>query len=542
MFKDIIFDSDARQKITKGVEIIAKAVKATLGPSGKNVLISNSFIDPTVTKDGVSVANAIELRDHLVNAAVQMIRSVASRTATDAGDGTTTATVLAEAIYLEGLKAVMAGDPPLKIKRGIEKAVDSTIDYLDTLRRLISDKKEIEQTGTIASNNDSYIGNLLADAMEKVGKDGVISIEEGTDFKTSVSYVEGLQFDKGYISPYLFANNQGYKITLNDAYIFLHEERIDSLNNWVNFLQIFATERKPLIIVCSDMSDLALKTIATNNHQRIFEVAVIKAPGFGQRRKDILKDIAAMTGGHAILSEYKLDPADFKIEMCGHVERAVISRDHTVLVGGNADKERIKEQILHIKDELSETQSEFDREKLQERLAKLTGGVARISVGGKTEAEVKEKKDRIEDALHAVRAAVDEGILPGGGTALARAYQYLKAMEKDVDEFELTGFKILRNALTAPLKQIAQNAGLNGDIILNEVLKNEDVSFGYDALKEVYGNLFDFGIIDPMKVTRCALQNAASIANLLLTTDVMIVENPYESEEILKNINSQGKM
>lgn len=542
MFKDIVFEGDAREKILKGVQTLARAVKSTLGPSGKNVMIARSFVDPVVTKDGVTVANSIELRDHLENAGAQMVKVVSAKTATDAGDGTTTATVLAEAIYAEGQKAVVAGESPLGIKRGIEQGVKAVVQKLQEMKIEIQDRKMIEQIGTIASNNDTQVGQLLAEAMEKVGKDGVISIEEGGSPETSINYSEGLQFDKGYISPYMgIGQHRNFKIELQNVRILLHEERIDNIGLWQDFLTRVAALNEPILIICSDMGDVALKTIIMNNQRDILKAAVVKAPGFGQRRKDILGDIAALTGGTAILSEYGLTPDQYTTEMLGKCNRVVITQDSTMMVGQHSDSDAVKERISAIREELEYTTSEFDREKLQERLAKLTGGVARIFVGGRTEAEMKEKKDRIEDALHATRAAVEEGVLPGGGAALARCIKVLDELETQVLDYERVGVRILRSALSSPIKQIAVNAGQSGDVVLRQTLEaSQKDSFGYNALKNTFEDLFEAGIIDPVKVTRCALENAASVATLLLTTDVMVVENPKESEEMLRGAMEQG--
>jgi len=538
MFKDILFNDEAREKLQSGLSILANAVKATLGPSGRNVIVAQSFGEPVVTKDGVSVANSIELKDHLENVGAQMVRLVASKTSTDAGDGTTTATVLAEALFNSGLKAILAGSSPLGIRRGIEKGVKSIIKKLEEEKLTIEKREEIVHIGTIASNNDAEIGNLLADAMEKVGKDGVVTLEESMGDNTLVDYVEGMQFDKGYTTPWFAIGFNKLKMEWSDPAILIHEGRIDDINAWTSFLNRVATANKKVVLIASDFSDIVIQTLVMNIRKGTLQAVAVKAPGFGQRRKDILADIAAITGGTAILSEDNMNPEDITLEHCGSCDKITISADSTTIIDGGGEKEEIKKRINLIREELEVTTSDFDREKLQERLAKLTGGVAKIYVGGQTEVEMKEKKDRIEDALHAVRAAIEEGILPGGGISLLRASNALGELK--VEEYEAFGIRILEEALKVPAMQIATNAGINGEVVTNEILLKDKFSHGYNALTNKYEDLLEAGIIDPFKVTKCALQNAASVAILLLTTDVIIADDPEIAEKLLDQQMKQG--
>lgn len=521
--KNIKFKEEARQKILKGVRTLADAVKVTLGPKGRNVILDRSFGTPHITKDGVSVAKEIELEDKDENMGAQMVKEVASKTADKAGDGTTTATVLAEAIYSEGLRNVAAGANPLDLKRGMEKAVKAAVESLRKRSKKIEDKQEIEQVATISANNDKEIGEIIARAMDRVGKDGTITVEEAKGFETTLEVVEGMNFDRGYLSPYFTTNQENQECVLEDAYILIHEKKITSIKDLIPILQSTAESGKPLLIISEDVEGEALATLVVNRLRGSLRVCAVKAPGFGDRRKAILEDIAILTGGQAISEELGQKLEDVTLEMLGRARKVIVGKEDTTIVEGYGDKDKIQSRIGQIKRQLEETDSDYDREKLQERLAKLCGGVAKICVGAATEVEMKEKKDRVDDARHATLAAVEEGILPGGGVALIRSIKDVLQVAEQLEGDEKTGARIIARALSAPLKQIAENAGLEGAIILQEVEKREE-SFGYNALTNTFVDMIKEGIVDPTKVVRCALENAASVAGMLLTTEAIISE------------------
>ncbi len=527
--KKIAYDQEAREAIRRGVNQLARAVKVTLGPRGRNVLIEKSFGAPTVTKDGVTVAKEVELKEPYENMGAQMVREVASKTSDVAGDGTTTATILAEAIFEEGLKNVAAGASPMGIKRGIEMAAEAVIEELRKRSTKISGKKEISQVGAIASNNDMEIGKQIAEAMEKVGKDGVITVEEGKGLETTVEWVEGMQFDKGYLSPHFVTQPENMTCELEDAYILIHEKKISSVKDLLPLLESIAKSGKPLLVVAEDVEGEALATLVVNRLRGVFHCCAVKAPGFGDRRKAMLEDIAVLTGGKAIFEDLGIDLESVKIEDLGTAKKVVISKDETTIIEGGGKTSAIQGRIAQIRNEIEKTTSDYDREKLQERLAKLAGGVAQINVGAATEVELKEKKARVEDALHATRAAVEEGILPGGGVALLRAIEVLGDVKARGDE--KVGVDIVRRALQSPIRQIAENAGVDGSIVVQKVLEDSDYNFGYDAAADKYTDLAKAGVIDPTKVVRTALQNAASIATLLLTTEAVVSEIPKEKKE-----------
>jgi chaperonin GroEL len=526
--KRIAYDQDAREAIRKGVRQLAKAVKVTLGPRGRNVILQKSFGSPTVTKDGVTVAKEIELKDNYENMGAQMVKQVASKTSEVAGDGTTTATILAEAIFEEGLKNVTAGANAMGLKRGIEKAVDAVVERLKKRSEKVKDKSETANVASIAANNDPEIGKIISDAMERVGKDGVITVEEGKVLKTEVKWVEGLQFDRGYASPYFVTNPQTMESVWEDAYVLIHEKKISAIKDLVPLLEKIAQIRKPLLIIAEEVEGEALATLVVNKLRGTLPCAAVKAPGYGDRRKAMLEDIAILTGGRAIFEDLGIELSSIKLEDLGRAKRVVIEKENTTIVEGAGSKSAIQGRIGQIKKEIETTTSDYDREKLQERLAKLSGGVAVIQVGGATETEVKEKKARYEDALHATRAAVEEGILPGGGVALVRAAEAIDDLKVTGDE--KIGADIVRRALNAPLMQIAENAGVDGAIALDKV-KNMKANEGFDAAKLEYCDLVKEGIIDPTKVVRCALQNASSVASLLLTTDAIVSEIPKKEEK-----------
>ncbi len=526
--KRIAYDQDAREAIRRGVKQLAKAVKVTLGPRGRNVVIQKSFGSPTVTKDGVTVAKEIELKDSYENMGAQMVKQVASKTSEVAGDGTTTATILAEAIFEEGLKNVTAGANAMALKRGIEKAVDAVVERLKKMSEKVKGKQEIAQVATIAANNDPEIGNTIADAMERVGKDGVITVEEGKSLKTEVKWVEGMQFDRGYISPYFVTSPQTMEAALEDCYILIHEKKISAIKDLVPLLEKIAQIRKPLLLVAEEVEGEALATLVVNKLRGTLLCAAVKAPGYGDRRKAMLEDIAILTGGKAIFEDLGIEMSSIKLEDLGRAKRIVIEKENTTIVEGAGARNAIQGRIAQIKKEIETTTSDYDREKLQERLAKLSGGVAVIQVGGATESEMKEKKARVEDALHATRAAVEEGILPGGGVAVVRASDAIEGLKLDGDE--KIGAGIVKRALMAPLMQIAENAGTDGAIAMEKV-KSMKGNGGFDAAKLEYVDLVEAGIIDPTKVVRCALQNAASVASLLLTTDAIVSEIPKKEEK-----------
>jgi chaperonin GroEL len=520
--KELHFNVDARAALKRGVDQLAEAVKVTLGPKGRNVVIDKKFGAPTVTKDGVTVAKEIELSDPLENMGAQMVKEVATKTSDLAGDGTTTATVLAQAIFREGLKNVTAGANPMAIKRGIDKAVQAIVDELKKISVPTSGKKEIAQVGSISANNDKEIGDLIAEAMEKVGKDGVITVEEAKGLETNLDTVEGMQFDRGYVSPYFVTDPDKMEAVLEDALILIHDKKIGSMKDLLPVLEKVAQQGRPLLIIAEDIEGEALATLVVNKLRGTLKVAAVKAPGFGDRRKAMLQDIAVLTGGQVVSEEVGFKLENAVVTDLGRAKRIVVDKDNTTIIDGNGQDEAIKGRIKEIRNAVEASTSDYDKEKLQERLAKLAGGVAVINVGAATEAEMKEKKARVEDALHATRAAVEEGIVPGGGVALIRAQRALKTLKLDADE--QIGVDIIRRAVEEPIRMIVQNAGGEGSIVVEKVRTSKDDAFGYNALTDTYENLVQAGVIDPTKVTRTALQNAASIAGLLLTTEALIVE------------------
>ena len=522
--KKIAFGTEAREAILKGVQQLAGAVKITLGPCGRNVVIEKSFGSPTVTKDGVTVAKEIELEDAYENMGAQMVKEVASKTSSVAGDGTTTATIMAEAIFTEGLKNITAGANPMQVKRGIDKAVAAIVAGLQNISTVVDSSKQIEQVATCSANQDSEIGKKLAEAMNKVGKDGVITVEEGQSLETTVELVEGMQFDKGYLSPHFVNKPQNMTVSLDKPYILIHEKKISSIKSLVPLLEKTAKQGRPLLIVAEDVEGEALATLVVNKLRGVLQVAAVKAPGFGDRRKAMLADMAVLTGGEPIFEDLGINLENIELSQLGTAKQVTIDKDSTTIIEGGGASEAITGRIEQIKIEIENSTSDYDIEKLQERLAKLAGGVAQINVGAATEAEMKEKKARVEDALHACRAAVEEGILPGGGVATLRC---LKALDKiKGTEDEKIGVAIVKRAITAPIKQIAKNASLDGAIVAQKVLESDDTNFGYDALRKEYGDMVKAGVIVPTKVERAALQNGASIASLLLTTDAIVSEIP----------------
>ena len=525
MAKQLFFETDARNKMKKGVDALANAVKVTLGPKGRNVVIEKKFGAPSVTKDGVSVAKEIELEDAIENMGAQMVKEVASKTADVAGDGTTTATVLAQAIITEGLKNVAAGANPMDLKRGIDKAVRAVVENLRTQSQSVGDdNQKIEQVATISANNDNEIGKLIAEAMAKVSKDGVITIEEAKGIETGIEVVEGMQFDRGYISPYFVTNSEKMQAELENPYILIYDKKISSMKDILHILEKVAQQGAPLLIISEDLEGEALATLVVNKLRGTLRVAAVKAPGFGDRRKEMLQDIAILTQGVVISEEqgYKLENAD--LTYLGRCERVVIDKDNTTVVGGRGEKDAIQGRINQIKSQIENTTSDYDREKLQERLAKLSGGVAVLNVGAATEVEMKEKKDRVDDALHATRAAVEEGIVPGGGVAYVRAIESLGNIET-LNNDEATGVQIVRRSLEEPLRQIVENCGIEGSVVVNKVREGK-ADFGFNARTEQYENLIAAGVIDPTKVSRIALENAASIAGMLLTTECVVADKP----------------
>ena len=526
--KKIAFGTEARAAIREGVRKLAAAVKVTLGPCGRVVVLEKSFGSPTVTKDGVSVAKEIELEDPYENMGAQMVKEVASKTSTVAGDGTTTATILAESIFEEGLKNITAGANPMQVKRGIDTAVDTIVKELQKMSTAVASSKQIEQVATCSANQDAEIGKKLAEAMDKVGKDGVITVEEGQSLETVVDLVEGMQFDKGYLSPHFINKLENMTVVLDKPYILIHEKKISSIKSLVPLLEKVAKQGKPLLIVAEEVEGEALATLVVNKLRGVLQCAAVKAPGFGDRRKALLSDIAVLTGGQAIFEDLGIDIENLELNMLGRAKQVTVDKDNTTIIEGAGKTEEIKGRIEQIKAEIEKSTSDYDIEKLQERLAKLSGGVAMIKVGAATEAEMKEKKARVEDALHACRAAVEEGILPGGGVAMLRTIPALEKIKAQGDE--KVGIDIVRRAIVAPIKQIALNAGLDGSIVAQKVMENNDKNFGYDALRKEYGDMIEFGVIVPTKVERIALQNGASIASLLLTTDAIVSEIPKKKE------------
>ncbi len=526
--KEIAFDVDARAQLKVGVDKLARAVKVTLGPKGRNVVLDRKFGSPTVTKDGVSVAKEIELEDAIENMGAQMVKEVATKTSDVAGDGTTTATVLAQAIFGEGLKNVTAGTNPMGIRRGIDKAVHVVVEELKTFSQETKGKKEIAQVGTISANNDKEVGDLIADAMEKVGKDGVITVEEAKGLETTLDTVEGMQFDRGYLSPYFVTDPERMEAVLEDALILIHDKKISSMKDLLPILEKVAQMGNPLMIIAEDIEGEALATLVVNKLRGTLKVSAVKAPGFGDRRKAMLQDIAVLTGGQVISEEVGFKLENAVTSDLGTAKRVVIDKDNTTIVDGGGEEDKIQGRIEEIKVAIDKSTSDYDGEKLQERLAKLAGGVAIINVGAATETAMKEKKALVEDALHATRAAVEEGIVPGGGVALLRAQGALDKMKLDRED-EQIGVQILRRALEHPVRQIAQNAGAEGAIVVEKIRTESSQSFGYNAQTEIYEDLVEAGVIDPTKVVRTALQNAASIAGLLLTTEAVVVEKAEDA-------------
>jgi chaperonin GroEL len=527
--KELTFGVDARAALKKGVDQLAEAVKVTLGPKGRNVVIDRKFGSPLITKDGVTVAKEVELEHPIENMGAQMVKEVATKTSDLAGDGTTTATVLAQAVFREGLKNVTAGANPMSLKRGIDKAVERVVAELKSMSVETAGKKEIAQVGTISANSDEEIGNLIADAMEKVGKDGVITVEEAKGLETTLETVEGMQFDRGYLSPYFVTDPERMEAVLEDAMILIHDKKISSMKDLLPVLEKVAQMGRPLLIISEDVEGEALATLVVNKLRGTLKVCAVKAPGFGDRRKAMLQDIAVLTGGQVISEEVGFKLENAVLSDLGRAKRIVVDKDNTTLVDGAGEADAIQGKIKEIKGAIDKSTSDYDREKLQERLAKLAGGVAVINVGAATETEMKEKKARVEDALHATRAAVEEGIVPGGGVALLRAQKALDGLKLD-DHDEQVGVSIVRRALEEPIRQIANNAGVEGSIVVAKVRESESASYGYNARTDEYEDLVQSGVIDPTKVTRTALQNAASIAGLLLTTESVVVERPEKDK------------
>ncbi|AER57466.1 chaperonin GroEL [Pseudoxanthomonas spadix] len=538
--KDIRFGEDARARMVRGVNVLANAVKATLGPKGRNVVLEKSYGAPTITKDGVSVAKEIELADKFENMGAQMVKEVASRTSDNAGDGTTTATVLAQAFIREGMKAVAAGMNPMDLKRGIDKAVTAAVAELKNISKPTADDKAIAQVGTISANSDESIGNIIAEAMKKVGKEGVITVEEGSGLDNELDVVEGMQFDRGYLSPYFINNQQSQSADLEDPFILLHDKKISNVRDLLPVLEGVAKAGKPLLIVAEEVEGEALATLVVNTIRGIVKVVAVKAPGFGDRRKAMLEDMAVLTGGTVISEEVGLSLEKATIKDLGRAKKVQVSKENTTIIDGAGDTGSIESRIKQIKAQIEETSSDYDREKLQERVAKLAGGVAVIKVGASTEIEMKEKKARVEDALHATRAAVEEGVVPGGGVALIRAKANLGQI-RGINEDQNHGIEIALRAMEAPLREIVTNAGEEPSVILNRV-KEGTGNFGYNAATGEFGDMVQFGILDPTKVTRTALQNAASIAGLMITTEAMVAESPKKDEPAMPAGGGMGDM
>ena len=523
--KDVKFGTDARNQMLRGVNILADAVKVTLGPKGRNVVLEKSFGAPRITKDGVSVAKEIELEDKFENMGAQMVKEVASRTNDEAGDGTTTATVLAQAIVKEGMKAVAAGMNPMDLKRGIDLATTTVVDSIVAAARPVADSAEVAKVGTISANGEEAIGSQIADAMQRVGNDGVITVEENKGLETETDVVEGMQFDRGYLSPYFVTNPDKMTTELDDAIILLHEKKLSSLQPMVPLLETVIQSGKPLLIIAEDVDGEALATLVVNKLRGGLKIAAVKAPGFGDRRKAMLQDIAILTGGQVISEDLGMKLENVTMDMLGSAKRVSITKDETTIVDGSGDKAEIDARVAQIRSQIEETTSDYDREKLQERVAKLAGGVAVIRVGGMSEIEVKERKDRVDDALNATRAAVQEGIVVGGGVALVQAAKGLEGLEGGNAD-QTIGINIVRKALEAPLRQIAENSGVDGSVVAGKIRESDDKAFGFNAQTEEYGDMFGFGVIDPAKVTRTALQDAASVAGLLITTEAMVADKP----------------
>jgi len=527
--KDVKFDTDARNRMLRGVNVLANAVKVTLGPKGRNVVIDKSFGSPRITKDGVTVAKEIELEDKFENMGAQMVKEVASRTNDEAGDGTTTATVLAQAIIIEGLKSVAAGMNPMDLKRGIDLATAHVVAAIKAAARTVKDSDEVAQVGTIAANGEAQIGRFIADAMQRVGNEGVITVEENKGLETEVEVVEGMQFDRGYLSPYFVTNAEKMTAELEDVLILLHEKKLSSLQPMVPLLEAVIQSAKPLLIISEDVEGEALATLVVNKLRGGLKIAAVKAPGFGDRRKAMLQDIAILTGGQVISEDLGMKLENVTIDMLGTAKRISITKDETTIIDGHGVKAEIEARVSQIRQQIEETTSDYDKEKLQERVAKLAGGVAVIKVGGMTEIEVKERKDRVDDALNATRAAVQEGIVVGGGVALVQAAKGLAEL-KGVNSDQDAGIQIVRRALEAPLRQIAENAGVDGAVVAGKIRESDDKTFGFNAQTEEYGDMFAFGVIDPAKVVRTALEDAASVAGLLVTTEAMIADRPKDEK------------
>ncbi|MGQ3488512.1 chaperonin GroEL [Roseovarius pacificus] len=525
--KDVKFDTEARNQMLRGVNILADAVKVTLGPKGRNVVLDKSFGAPRITKDGVSVAKEIELEDKFENMGAQMVKEVASRTNDEAGDGTTTATVLAQAIVKEGMKAVAAGMNPMDLKRGIDLATAKVVAAIKAAARPVENSDEVAQVGTISANGEAEIGRQIADAMQKVGNDGVITVEENKGLETETDVVEGMQFDRGYLSPYFVTNSDKMIADLEDCLILLHEKKLSSLQPMVPLLEQVIQSQKPLLIIAEDVEGEALATLVVNKLRGGLKIAAVKAPGFGDRRKAMLQDIAILTGGQVISEDLGMKLESVTMDMLGSAKKVSITKDETTIVDGAGDKAEIEARVGQIRTQIEETTSDYDREKLQERVAKLAGGVAVIRVGGMTEVEVKERKDRVDDALNATRAAVQEGIVVGGGVALIQGAKVLEGVE-GANADQNNGVAIVRKALEAPLRQIAENAGVDGSVVAGKIRESDDVKFGYNAQTEEYGDMFTFGVIDPAKVVRTALEDAASVAGLLITTEAMVADKPQK--------------
>ncbi|WP_112323727.1 chaperonin GroEL [Oceanibium sediminis] len=523
--KEVRFSTDARDRMLKGINTLANAVKITLGPKGRNVILDKSYGAPRITKDGITVAKEIELSDHFENMGAQMVKEVASRTNDEAGDGTTSATVLAQAIVKEGMKAVAAGMNPMDLKRGIDRAVAAVVAEIKTMSRPVGDSDEIAKVGSISANGEAEIGRQIADAMAKVGKEGVITVEENKGLETETEVVEGMQFDRGYLSPYFITNDQKMIVELDDCVVLLHEKKLTSLISMVPLLEAVIQADKQLLIVAENIEGEALATLVVNKLRGGLKVAAVKAPGFGDRRKAMMEDIAVLTGGQVISVEMGTKLENVTMDMLGSARKVTITKDDTTIIDGAGGKDAIVARVTQIRAQIEETNSDYDKEKLQERLAKLAGGIAVIRVGGLTEIEVKERKDRVEDALNATRAAVQEGVVPGGGVAMVHAGKVLATL-KGGNSDQDAGIKIVRRAIQAPLRQIAENAGVDGSIVVGKVIENDSPSFGFDAQAEEYGNMLKAGVIDPTKVVRIALENAASIAGLLITTEAMVAQKP----------------
>ena len=539
--KDVKFNSDARDRMLRGVNILADAVKVTLGPKGRNVVLDKSFGAPRITKDGVSVAKEIELEDKFENMGAQMVKEVASRTNDEAGDGTTTATILAQAIVKEGMKAVAAGMNPMDLKRGIDMATSKVVEAIKASARDVKDSDEVAQVGTISANGEAEIGRQIADAMQKVGNEGVITVEENKGLETETDVVEGMQFDRGYLSPYFVTNPDKMTTELEDCMILLHEKKLSSLQPMVPLLESVIQSQKPLLIIAEDVEGEALATLVVNKLRGGLKIAAVKAPGFGDRRKAMLQDIAILTGGQVISEDLGMKLEGVTMDMLGTAKKVQITKDETTIVDGAGDKAEIEARVSQIHAQIQETTSDYDREKLQERVAKLAGGVAVIRVGGMTEVEVKERKDRVDDALNATRAAVQEGVIVGGGVALVQGGKALEGLE-GVNADQNAGIAIVRRAIEAPLRQIAENAGVDGAVVAGKIRESADTSFGFNAQTEEYGDMFSFGVIDPAKVTRTALEDAASVAGLLITTEAMVADKPEKPGAAAGGMPDMGGM